>query len=78
MTDDHEKQIRATVSELMLKSMAFQLKKVMGTSNPASEPVVLKVKNENVWYNKWYGGRGGCGSYHGGKRPSRSSYQHPG
>ena len=78
LTNDHEKLIRATVSELMLKSMAFQLKKVMGSSNPASEPAVVQVKNEDVWYNKWYGGTGGCGSYRGGKRPSRSSYQHPG
>ena len=38
----------------------------------------MQVKNEDVWYNKWYGGRGGHGSYFGGKRPSRSSYQHPG
>ena len=71
LTDDHEKLIRATVSELTLKSMAFQLKKI-------SEPAVVQVKNEDVWYNKWYGGRGGRGSYHGGKRQSRSSYQHPG
>ena len=78
LTNDHEKLIRATVSELTLKSMAFQLKKVMGTSNPAREPAVVLVKNEDVWYNKWYGGRGGHGSYHGGKRPSSSSYQHPG
>ena len=56
--------------------MVFQLKKVMGTSNPASEPAAVQVKNENVWYNKWYGRRGGRGSYRGGKRPSRSSYQH--
>ena len=74
MTDDHEKLIRATVSELMLKSMVFQLKKVMGTSNPASEPAAVQVKNEDVWYGR----RGGRGSYRGGKRPSRSSYQHPG
>ena len=78
LTDDHEKLIRATVSELTLKSMAFQLKKVMGTSHPISEPAVVQVKNEDVWYNKWYGGRGGRGSYRGGKRPSRSSYQHHG
>ena len=78
LTDDHEKLIRATVSELTLKSMAFQLKKVMGTSNPAREPAVVQVKNEDVWYNKWNGGRGGRGSYHGGKRSSKSSYQHPG
>ena len=74
LTDDHEKLIRATVSEVTLKSMAFQLKKVMGTSNAASEPAVVQVKNEDVWYNKWYGGRGGRGSYRGGKRPFRSSY----
>ena len=61
----------------MLKSMAFQLKKVMGTFNPTSEPAVVQVKNEDVWYNKWYGGRDGRGSYRGGKRSSRSSYQHP-
>ena len=78
LTNDREKLIRVTVSELMLKSMAFQLKKVMGTSNPASEPTVVQVKNEDVWNNKWYGGRGGRGSYPGGKRPPRSSYQHPG
>ena len=78
LTNDHEKLIRATVSELTLKSMAFQLKKVMGTSNPASEPAVVQVKNEDVWYNKRYGGRGGRGSYRGSKRPSRSSYEHPG
>ena len=78
LTDDYEKLIRATVSELTLKSMAFQLKKLMGTSNPTSEPAVVQVKNEDVWYNKWYGRRGGRGSYHGGKRPSRSSNQHPG
>ena len=74
LTDVHERLIRATISELTQNPMAFQLKKVMGTSNPASEPAVV----QDVWYNKWYGGRGGCGSYHGGKRPSRSSYQHPG
>ena len=32
LTDDHEKLIRAAVSELTLKSMAFQLKKIMETS----------------------------------------------
>ena len=69
---------RVTVSELTLKSMAFQLKKVMGTSNPAREPAVVQVRNEDVRYNEWYGGKGGRSSYHGGKRPSRSSYQHPG
>ena len=78
LTDDHEKLIRATVSELTLKSMAFQLKNVMGTSHPISEPAVVQVKNEDVWYNKWYGGRDGCGSYRGGKRPSTFSYQHLG
>ena len=83
LTDDHEKLIRASVSELTLKSMAFQLKKKkkkkkkMGTSNPTSEPAVVQVKNKDVWYNKWYGGRGGHSSYCGGKRPSRFSYQHP-
>ena len=36
LTDDHEKLIRVTVSELTLKSMMYQLKKVMGTSNPTN------------------------------------------
>ena len=36
------------------------------------------MKNGDVWYNKWYGGRGGHGLYHGGKRSCRSSYQHSG
>ena len=78
LTDDHEKLISATVSELTLKFMAFQLRKVMGTSNSASEPAVVQVKNKDVWYNKWYGRRGGHGLYRDGKRLSRSSYQHPG
>ena len=74
LTNDHKKLIRARVSKLTLKSIAFQLKKVMGSSNHASKPAVVQVKNEDVWYNKWYGRN----SYRGGKRLSRSSYQHPG
>ena len=71
LTNDNEKLVKATVTELTLKAMSAQLKKVMGTGtvNEASgiqikkeevaftEDIQSKQENEEVLYSGWSRGR---------------------